>query len=346
MSGPFDLEPVVLALDGGSTKTDVVLVSREGALLGRARVGPSNHQLVGLDGAVAALSEAVTAVMTAAHRTAAPFPLCPTGVYCLAGIDLPVDEEKLTPAIEAMGWTERVILRNDTFAVSRAGTTSHWGIGVVCGTGMNCAAVGPDGRSVRFPALAELSGDFAPGGAWLGVRALGLALRARDGRGPATTLRERVPAQLGTPDAEAALTGIYTGTLPYNRLFELARVLLDAAADGDGPARAAADTLADEIAAFVRAAVVRLDLQDEAVEVVLGGGIFDTTDAAFHARVADGVHAAAPRAVLVRLDAPPVLGAALIGLDAEQAPPASRAALRQGLQHSVAAPSPGPGTEN
>ncbi len=332
MSEPSTAEAAVLAFDGGSTKTDVVLVSRDGAVLGRARVGPSNHQLVGLDGTVAALTEAVTATQAAAQRSGAPFPLCPTGVYCLAGIDLPVDEEKLMPAIVALGLTGRVILRNDTFAVSRAGTTAPWGIGVVCGTGMNCAAVGPDGRTVRFPALAELSGDFAPGGAWLGLRALGLALRAGDGRGPATTLRERVPAALGTPDAEAALTGIYTGTLPYNRLFELARVLLDAAAEGDAPARAAADMLADEIAAFVRAAVVRLDLHDEAVEVVLGGGIFETTDVAFHARVAAGVRAAAPRAVLVRLSAPPVLGAALIGLDAEGAPPESLAALRQALQ--------------
>jgi N-acetylglucosamine kinase-like BadF-type ATPase len=331
VSEPPDAEPTVLAFDGGSTKTDVVLVSRQGAVLGRARVGPSNHQLVGLDGTIAALTEALDAVRDTAQRSDAPLPLCPTGVYCLAGIDLPVDEDRLAPAIEALGWTERVILRNDTFAVSRAGTTSHWGIGVVCGTGMNCAAVGPDGRTVRFPALAELSGDFAPGGAWLGLRALGLALRAGDGRGPATTLRERVPAQLGTTDVEAALTGVYTGTLPYSRLFELARVLLDAAAEGDGPARGAADTLADEIAAFVRAAVVRLDLQEEAVEVVLGGGIFDTTDTTFHARVAAGILAAAPRAVLARLDAPPVLGAALIGLDAEEAPPDALATLRRAL---------------
>ena len=55
--------------------------------------------------------------------------------------------------------------------------------------------------------------------------------------------------------------------------------------------------------------------------MVLGGGVFDTGDTAFHDRVAGGVHAAAPRAVLVRLDAPPVLGAALIGLDAIGAPP-------------------------
>ena len=73
-------------------------------------------------------------------------------------------------------------------------------------------------------------------------------------------------------------------------------------------------------------------LHDEEVEVVLGGGIFDTTDTAFQARVAAGVHAAAPRATLVRLEAPPVLGAALIGLDAEDAPASAAAALSRALR--------------
>jgi hypothetical protein len=124
---------------------------------------------------------------------------------------------------------------------------------------------------------------------------------------------------------------VYTSAIPYNRLFELARVLLDAAADGDTEARRAADVLADEVVAFVRAAVVRLDLISEPVEVVLGGGIFDTTDTAFHDRVATGIHAVAPRAVLLRLDAPPVLGAALIGLDAIGAPPEALESLRAAL---------------
>ena len=341
MPGPPPEEVAVLAFDGGSTKTDAVLVSRGGTVLGRARVGPSNHQLVGLEGTLDVLNEAVVAVNQDAGLPppTADRPVCPIGVYCLAGIDLPVDEEKLTPAITGKGWTERTVLRNDTFAVSRAGTTAAWGIGVVCGTGVNCAGIGPDGRTVRFPALAELSGDFAPGGAWLGVRALGLALRAGDGRGVATSLSELVPADLGEPDAEAVLTGIYTGAIPYNRLFELARVLLDAAADGDPLAREAADFLADEVVAFVRGAVTRLELHDEAVEVVLGGGIFDTTDAAFHRRIAAGISAAAPHAELVRLDAPPVLGAALIGLDTLGASPETLAVLRATLTTSDGATS-------
>ncbi len=159
----------MLAFDGGSTKTDVVLVAR---LRRRSRPGPGRPEQPPTGRASKGRSGAVRGVRRGHRATrnaaGAPSPLCPTGVYCLAGIDLPVDEEKLAPAIDALGWTDRVILRNDTFAVSRAGTTAPWGIGVVCGTGMNCAAVGPDGRTVRFPALAELSGDFAPGGAWLG----------------------------------------------------------------------------------------------------------------------------------------------------------------------------------
>jgi N-acetylglucosamine kinase-like BadF-type ATPase len=332
VAAPPASEPAVLAVDGGASKTDLTLVSGDGSLLGRAQVGPSNHQLVGLDGAIGALTEGVAALLDDAGLADTILPngrVCPIGVYCLAGIDLAVDEEKLTPAIEAAGWTARTIVRNDTFAVARAGTTGTWAIGVVCGTGMNCAASGPDGRTVRFPALAELSGDFAPGGAWLGLRALGLALRAGDGRGGPTTLADLVPAHFGADDAEAVLTGIYTGSIPYGRLFELARVLLDAAAAGDDEARRAADTLADEVVAFVRAAVGRLDVADKVVDVVLGGGIFETADDGFHARVTAGILDAAPKAALVRLDMPPVVGAALLGLDAIGAPSPAQFTLRE-----------------
>jgi N-acetylglucosamine kinase-like BadF-type ATPase len=313
---PGSPEPAILAVDGGSTKTDAVLVSLDGAVLGRSRRGPSNHQLVGIDAAMDALDDAIAAATRDAGLSDPPTPLCPLGVYCLAGVDLPVDEERLTPAIALRGWTGTDLVRNDTFAVSRAGTSAAWGIGLVCGTGLNCAGVGPDGTTVRFPSLGELSGDFTPGGAWLGVRALGLALRAGDGRGAPTLLRHRVAAHFDQPDAEAVLAGVYTGEISYGRLFELARVLLEAAAEGDEVARGAADFLADEVVTLAAAAIARLNVGGEAVEVVLGGGIFDTDDQQFHHRVARGIHAVAPRATLLRLDTPPVLGAALLGLDA------------------------------
>lgn len=47
----------------------------------------------------------------------------------------------------------------------------------------------------------------------------------------------------------------------------------------------------------------------------LAGGVFRTRDAAFYERLERGIRAAAADARLVRLAAPPVLGAALIALD-------------------------------
>lgn len=45
---------------------------------------------------------------------------------------------------------------NGTFAVMRSGLDDgppYWGVAVVCGSGINCVAVAPDGRTVRYLAL-------------------------------------------------------------------------------------------------------------------------------------------------------------------------------------------------
>jgi N-acetylglucosamine kinase-like BadF-type ATPase len=284
-----------------------------------------------MERAFAALAETVTGAFADAGldlRTSVPVPV---GAFCLAGADLPVDERRLSDALTLRGWAAQVLVRNDVLAVSRAGATSGWGVGVVCGTGINCAGLGPDGTTVRFPALGELSGDLCSGGGWLGVRALGLALRAGDGRGPDTALRELVAEHFGRSDVEAVLEAVYMGELGYERLYELSEVAFRAAAAGDAPARQAVDQLADEVVAMATAAIRRLDVASTPVEVVLGGGVVRTTDRVFWGRIDDGIRAAAPAAVIRPLTEPPVLGAALLGLDALGAGDGARARLRESL---------------
>lgn len=311
-----DPPAALVAVDGGNSKTDVALVAGDGAVLGRARGAGSNHQLLGVDGAMEAVDAAVAAAAREAGLDPDARPVAGTGAFCLAGLDLDTDDRALGPAIAARGWSSADLLFNDTMAVSRAGMTGTWGVGVVCGTGLNCAGIGPDGATVRFPSLGELSGDFTPGGAWLGVRALGLALRSLDGRGPPTALAELVPSHFGLGSPTDVLTAVYGGELPYHRLFELAEVLLDAAAGGDRPAGEAAGQLAAEVVAMAGAAVTRLGVGHLPVEVVLGGGVFATRHADFIAAVENGIRAVAPDARLRHLDAPPLLGAVLLGLDA------------------------------
>ncbi len=329
-------ENLILAVDGGASKTDVWVLNADGSVVGSARGEGSNHQLSGMDAAMDAVEAAVDVAMAEIEGGADSCrrPLAGTGVFCMAGLDLPVDEVRLAEAIGSRGWVVSASIFNDSLAVLRAGAHTGWGVGVVCGSGINCVGLGPDGSVARFPSLGELSGDLAAGGSWLGVRALGLALRSRDGRGRPTALTEAVPAHFGLADPEAVLSEVYTGSLGYGRLFELARVCMEAAASGDQVASDAVGFLADEVVAMVTAAVGRLGVVDREVEVVLGGGLFDSEYPGLGARIESGVREVVPRAVFRRLDSAPVLGAALLALDAVGASHQDEERLRRSARSS------------
>ena len=109
---------------------------------------------------------------------------------------------------------------------------------------------------------------------------------------------------------------MYDGRVAERRIGELSPVVFAAAMDGDAAARAIVDRLADEIVTMAGAMLRRLRLTRLDPEIVLGGGVFRTPDRDFRSRIEAGVQAIAPRARLVRAEAPPVAGAALLGLDA------------------------------
>jgi len=303
----------VLAVDGGNSKVDVVLLSAEGAVLGAARGGGAPFTPEGMGRSVAALLDTVTRACADAGIDAATPPLARVGALCLAGDDLPVDDRRLQRALRPLGLAADLRLRNDTFAVLRAGTGRDWGIGVVCGTGMNCCGVAPSGRTVRFAALGEVSGDDG-GGGWVGRQAVRAAVRGHDGRDPRTALEGEVPAFLGKRSLLAVLEGIQTGELD-DYAAQLAPLVFRCAAEGDEAAQAIIDRQADEVVAMVASAARRLHLLRRDVAVVLGGGLIHAGDGSFLRRIEAGVHSAVPAADIRPLSVPPVVGAALLGLD-------------------------------
>ena len=333
----------VLAVDGGNSKAEIALVSADGRLLA-ARRGPTiSHQAVGVERGMAQLRELVAAVAEDAGLTAAftaasrdGEPLAVIGSYCLAGADYPSDVRLLRRAIENLGLAGETVIRNDTFAALRAGTHRPWGVALICGQGINGAGVAPDGRAVRFDGLGDISGDWGGAGG-IGTAALGAAVRARDGRGPRTSLERLVPARFGVRSSAALSRALYTGRISERRLAELSPVVFEAAEVGDAVARSIVDRLADELVAMAGALIRRLGLRRLDPEVVLAGGVFRATDPVFYARIEAGVLVAAPLARIVRLTAPPVLGAALIGHDRMAPDGATPAAVEARLRAALEA---------
>jgi N-acetylglucosamine kinase-like BadF-type ATPase len=307
------VKPAVLAVDGGNSKTDVALVDADGRLLARVRGGSVSHQVIGLAAGAAELERLVDkAFVEAGVNRATNLP--EVGVFCLAGADFPSDVRKLRREFAGHRLSADDVVLNDTFAALRAGSHNGWGVALICGQGINAAAVAPDGRTRRFAGIGSLSGDWGGAGA-LGQAALAAAIRAGDGRGPNTRLRRTVAAHFGERTPEAVMLAMYEGALDEQRLPELAAEVFATAESGDDVARSIIDRLADELALMAGALIRRLRLTRSEVEVVLGGGVFNATDPLFYQRLIDGIRAVAPAARLIRLTVPPIAGAALLGLD-------------------------------
>ncbi|MFE0272819.1 N-acetylglucosamine kinase [Streptomyces sp. NPDC058992] len=314
--------PAVLAVDAGNSKTDVAVVDAEGSVLATARGDGFQPPRTGVAAALDGLDDTVRQALRAAGLRSVTHVSA-----CLANADLPVEEAELATAVRARGWGRTVEVRNDTFAILRAGADEPRGVAVVCGAGINCVGMVPDGRTARFPAVGRISGDWG-GGAGLAEEALWFAARAEDGRGEPTELARTLPGHFGLPSMYALIEALHLGRIAAGRRYELAPVLFSTAAAGDAVACAVVDRLAHEVVLMATVALGRLGLLGEQAPVVLGGSVL----AARHPRLDDGIAESlavrAPKAVLSVVTAPPVLGAALLGLDRLGAQSRAQARLR------------------
>lgn len=314
-------DPVVLAIDAGNSKTDVALATASGELLAWVRGGGFHPHGPNLPAAIALLADLVRQAVQEADpvrhavqeggspSTGVPYVAEHVAAF-LAHCDLPVEQELLHAAITAQAWAPEATVDNDTFAILRAGSGRPYGVAVVCGGGMNCVARSPTGQLARYPAFGRRSGDWG-GGDILGEEVLWWAVRDEDGRGPRTALRQAVAAHFGRADVTSVCIAFHLREFEEERLYELVPVLFAVAETGDAVAVALVERLGDEVAAMASAAMGRLEWGGVTVPVVLGGGILAAADPRLLARVRCGL----PGADLRILEAPPILGSVLHGLD-------------------------------
>ena len=312
---------IVLGVDGGNSKTDLVVASLEGDVVARVRGPGNNVHFAGVDATVDFL-----AGLAAQAGLGEPAAL---GVFYLCGVDVPADRDALTAALGRASWLRRAFVDNDVFGLLRAGTDEGDAVAVVCGAGINCAGRSADGRVARYPSLGWESGDWG-GSVMLGREVLFLAARAEDGRGEHTVLSDLVREHFGLPVAEVGEAVRYR-RIPVARLGELAPAVVGAAEAGDAVARRLVERLAGEVVLMATRALADLALGERSVRVLLGGGMLRTGAGLLYDEVVAQLARAVPHARPVAVTEPPVLGAALDALDAAGAPPEAAARLRAAL---------------
>jgi N-acetylglucosamine kinase-like BadF-type ATPase len=301
---------LVAGVDGGNSKTDLVLADTEGRLLAWVRGEGTRPHREGMVVTAERLADLMRRALDEAGRPADPVAV---GAYFLANVDVPEAEQAALRLLSGLDVAERVIVRNDTLAILRAGAPAGWGVAVVSGAGINAVGVHPRGGSARFLSLGDITGDWG-GGMSVARAGLGAAVRAGDGRGRATVLREVLPVRFGLRTVEAVALAVSTGEIPVPELHGLAPLVFAAADGGDAVAREIVERLGDEIVTMVTALLHRLDLMGTPTPVVLGGGTLQNGQALLHdhirARLADQAPLAEPRV----LDVQPVAGAVVEAL--------------------------------
>jgi N-acetylglucosamine kinase-like BadF-type ATPase len=204
------------------------------------------------------------------------------------------------------------VSRSLVVAVDGGGSKSDAAV-VVCGTGVNGAAVRADGTVARIPALGRCSGDWG-GGAELAEEVLWLAARAEDGRGDATALREALLAWTGLGSVAEVAVAVHRGSLSSAAWRDRMPEVFALAASGDAAAARLVTRQGRELGLLAGALLSRVELAGATVPVVLGGGIGASGDRALLAAAAAALAERAPAARLVPTATPPVVGAVALAL--------------------------------
>jgi N-acetylglucosamine kinase-like BadF-type ATPase len=254
-------------------------------------------------------------------------------VLLLAGLDFPDEDDAYYAEAGQRGWAPDVVVGNDTYAVLRAGSERGWGVAITCGSGINCVGVAPDGRQARFASLGTVSGDWGGAGD-VGLAAVAAAARSDDGRGPKTELERLVPEHFALANSVELARAVHARAIGWSRLGELSPLVFRAA-ETDAVAGGIVDRLAAECVAFVRAAVTRLELAGEDVDVVLGGGLLQAGNRRLLSGIEAGLREVGPRLSMQVARSRPVVGAALAALDRLGAGPDAQARARSELDRAT-----------
>ncbi|MCX9190167.1 ATPase [Carbonactinospora thermoautotrophica] len=236
--------PVDIVVDGGGSGTRIGLV-RGGELVLTRRADTCNPRVVGEEVAWQRLIDLL-------NWAAAGVEDIRSTCLALSSVSTPrevADAARLLAARRAECAALRAAtcwLMNDVVPLAcHAGC----GVAIVCGTGANFAALGPDGTWAQASGLEYILADEGSG--WdLGVRALRAVTRAADGRGPATLLSRLVPVALGLP-ADATLEDlhevVYAEGGRKSLVARAAPAVLRAAGEGDPVARDLVEYAAREL---------------------------------------------------------------------------------------------------
>jgi N-acetylglucosamine kinase-like BadF-type ATPase len=299
-----------LGADLGATKTHTLIVDETGRALGFGESGSGNHEDVGYDGMFNSMQQGLDMALRSAGLIKTDIAGAGFGV---AGYDWSSEQEATAAAINKLGLNAPYKFVNDAVLGLVAGAQEGWGVVVVSGTGSNCRGWDREHkREGRVTGHGVLMGEGA-GGSELLHRGMQLVGYSWSKRGPGTALADALVKHVGAKDLEDLMRGYTTHEYPIGA--EAAPIVFRVAEEGDAVARELVHWAGYELGEMANAVIRQLEFENLAFDIVMTGSMFQGGPLLIDP-MRETIHNFAPKARLVRLYVPPVIGAVILGMEA------------------------------
>jgi N-acetylglucosamine kinase len=300
--------PVVLAIDGGGTKTVCAAITLEGKVVGAGEGGPANQTLEPRETLACSLAAAIGGATRGLDR--AQIALVSV---CVAGI-LPDGRGARTiePIVQRELPGVKLRVESDLMAALHGAIPGGDGVVAIAGTGSAVFGIRRDGKSMRVGGWGPLLGD--DGSAYeIAQYALNAAARSADGRGGKSLLPALFMRRFRAKTFADFADRLYAGLRTRSEIAALAEVVDEAAREGDETAQSILIAAAEELAEQVRVVVKNLFPEWRCVKVAPSGSVFRSCSYRTHFR--EAVTRMCQVAVILKPKLPPVCGAYLLGME-------------------------------
>jgi N-acetylglucosamine kinase-like BadF-type ATPase len=301
---------VILAIDGGGSRTRCLAVNKAGRIVSEATSGPSNHLLVARDVVVHSLREAIDKALAGPSLRYGDVECVSAG---LAGVDYDgVGADEMERLLSELGF-EKIIVNGDMVIAHAGALAGRPGVVALSGTGSCILGIGPKGERVKVGGWGPIYGD--EGSAYrIGQMALRAAAQAVDRRGPSTTLVTAIEEAMQLKSFQQTVQRVYVEGMEPREIAALSQVVNKVAEDGDTAAIEILRIAGAELAESALAALNQLDMGKAQSLVSYTGSVVQSCRIVRESfRMA--IEAKEPEASLIAPRFEPVIGALLLGCE-------------------------------
>ena len=231
--------------------------------------------------------------------------------FGIAGYDFPSDRKAHLQVIASLGLSCPIGLVNDGVNGLLAGATRGVGVNVTAGSSNNCCGRSRKGKEGRIVGNSTQFGEHG-GAIEIVQRGLQMVNYAWIKRQPATALTAIYLEAFGAKDELDLMEGLSNER--YQLSPHLATKVIDAARSGDAAAHEVIQWAGEELGWLAVSVARQIEMENEEVEIIQSGSVFEA-GRAITGPMEEVVLQHCPRARLIRLDGPPVVGAVVLGME-------------------------------